>query len=516
MEIKISNIKVEVTVKDTIKYIVCQRFHFKNIEVLDFKVLKKALDARKKDYIVYDYTVYVKLSIYKEELLENKNIVLYTEESKLKYGNWNDLRPVVVGFGPAGMFAALYLARSNARPIIIERGSCVDERIKDVDKFIKEKVLNEESNIQFGEGGAGTFSDGKLTTNVKDPLINFILNEFYLHGAKEEVTYLANPHVGTDYLRNVVKNIREEIKSLGGEFYFNTKFIDYKEDNELEVLCSNNLIFKTNHLLLGLGHSAKDTIRHLYSKGLNMEAKNFSIGLRIEHKQEDINKMQYGQKYYKLLPAANYKGAVHLKDRSVYTFCMCPGGEVIASANNIETIVTNGMSNESREKDNANSAILVGIDTKDFVKTSPLDGFLFQEKYEKYAFNISKDYRAPANLVYEFLNDKIATSFRSVKPSYAHGLIFTDFNLCLPKYVVKSIKEALVKFDKLMPGFAHKDAILTGVETRSSSPVKIVRNEERASNINKIYPIGEGAGYAGGITSAALDGLKTAILITNN
>ena len=435
---------------------------------------------------------------------------------KMEYKKWKyKNRPVVVGFGPSGMFAALYLARCNALPIIIERGSKIEERKKEVEDFLKNKILIENSNVQFGEGGAGTFSDGKLTTNLKDPLINFILNEFYLHGAKEDILYEAKPHIGTDYLEIIVKNIRLEIESLGGEFYFNTTFNKVKElDDSIIVMTNNNHEFETSHLFLGIGHSAKDTIRYLYNDlGLNMEQKQFSMGVRIEHPKELIDKAQYGE-FAKYLPAAYYKLAAHDNlGRGVYTFCMCPGGYVLASQSDKESIVVNGMSNNDRSNSNSNSAILVDVKPSDFDKGNVLDGIDYQEHYEKLAYSLSKDYKAPANLVKEFLNDKVAKEERSLHTSYPHGLYFTDLRRCLPNYVVDGIKFGIKEFDKKLKGFNYPDAILIGIESRSSSPVRIIRDDLRKSSNKYIYPMGEGAGYAGGITSAALDGLKSAMKV---
>lgn len=488
------------------------------INKFSYKIIQKSIDARDKNNIILLY----KLLIETDEKLSGKNINIYKDNTKkLEYKKWTKkYSPVIVGFGPAGMFSALYLARCGAKPIIIERGSKIEERKEDVKAFLEHKILNPNSNIQFGEGGAGTFSDGKLTTNLKDPLIKFILNEFYIHGAKEDVIYDAKPHVGTDYLEKIVKNIRLEIESLGGKIYFNHLFEGFKNiDDYLEInikdLKNNNYIsFNTNHLLLGLGHSSKDTIRNLYNKyNLNMEQKSFSMGVRIEHKREDINDAQYG-KYKDVLPNAYYNLACHNNDRGIYTFCMCPGGYVLASQSDNNTIVTNGMSNNLRDNENSNSAVLVDVKPSDYDKGSPLDGIDYQEKYEKLAFSLSNDYRAPSNLLKEFLNDEIATSERSIKTSYPHGLYFCDLNKCLPDYVVSNLKYGIKEFDKKLKGFNNPDAILIGIESRSSSPVRILRDENRESNIKCIYPIGEGAGYAGGITSAALDGLKTAIKIS--
>ena len=509
MQYQIENFKVIASNTESLDILIKNKFNLK--KDFNYKIISKSIDARKKEAIFLVYRLMVETT----ESIKGKNVSKYVAKTtKLKYPCWScSDRPVIVGFGPAGIFAALYLARCNAKPIIIERGSCIEQRVKDVDDFINNRKLNLDSNIQFGEGGAGAFSDGKLTTNLKNPLINFIIYELYKHGAHEDILYDNMPHVGTDVLRIVVKNIREEIKKLGGEFHFNTTFIEAKRiENKLNVI-TNKELFYTSHLLLGLGHSAKDTIRHLYnSMKLEMEPKGFSMGVRIEHPVELIDDAQYGA-FSKYLPHASYKLAYHTSDRGVYTFCMCPGGYVMASASEDKTIVTNGMSNQARDGSNSNSALLVEVKPNDF-ENDILKGLAYQEKYEKLAFDISKDYRAPANLVKEFLEDEVAKDFRSIKTSYPHGVVFTDLGKCLPDYVISGLKEGIVQFDKKLHGFSNPDAVLVGIESRSSSPVRILRDSEnRQSNFKGIYPIGEGAGYAGGITSAALDGLLTAIKI---
>ena len=517
MKIKISNIRIPIEQSTDLKKWVCKNYHIVNQDIQDFRIIRQAIDARKKNRVMYDYQVLLTLPDGYGKLLQYNEISEPKPDAVIDYPTWTEkFRPVVVGFGPSGMFAALYLARCRARPIVIERGERIEERQQSVSNFLKNKMLNPNSNVQFGEGGAGTFSDGKLNTNVHSEYNHFVLQEFFKQGASEDVTYMQNPHVGTDYLAKVVRNIRMEIELLGGEFYFNTQFQSFeKQEDTLQITVSGNLHFTTKHLLLGLGHSARDTIRHLYSKGLPMEPKGFSMGVRIEHLQRKINAMQYGTAA-KILPAASYKGVIHLKERGVYTFCMCPGGTVMASANEPNTIVTNGMSERARNKENANSALLVSVTPEDFMQNSVLDGLAYQEKYERLAFEIGGDYRAPGNLVKEFLEGKVANTHRSVVPSYPHGIVYCDFARCLPKYVVDSLREALPLMDRKLRGFADPDAVMTGIETRSSSPVRILRGDDRQCVVRGIYPIGEGAGYAGGIMSAAIDGLKTAIAITHH
>lgn len=525
MQIKISNVKIPVEQKVDLKTRVAKEYGIALKDISDFRILRQSIDARKKDRVFYLYQVFIDLtdtydSKYKH-LLKKENISTHKPRKAIDYPVWKEnYSPIIVGFGPAGMFASLYLARCHARPIVIERGSCIEQRKKEVAEFLATRKLNENSNIQFGEGGAGTFSDGKLSTNISDEYIQYILDEFCAHGATEDVRYAANPHVGTDYLEIVVRNIREEIISLGGKFHFNTRFTHFEPmplkgtGSSVTIHCEPELTLTTQHLLLCLGHSARDTIRKMYEQGLDMEAKPFSMGVRIEHLQRKIDKMQYGNSA-RYLPAASYRGVVHLEKRSVYTFCMCPGGTVMASTSEKESIVTNGMSEKKRDKANANSALLVGINPEDYYVNSPLDGLAYQEKYEKLSFQVAGDYRAPANLVGEFLQKKTATTHRSIFPSYPHGVIYCDFNECLPAYVVNALREAIPQFDRKMKGFNDPDAVMTGIESRSSSPVRILRNEQRQSNIQGIYPVGEGAGYAGGIVSAALDGLKTAMEITS-
>lgn len=505
MQYQIDNFKVRVDIKTPLEELLKKKYRIKNFT---YKILSKSIDARRKSEVLFVYRFWIDT----KEPLKGKDVSLYSAKpTDLTYPKWSHmLPPVIVGFGPAGIFASLYLARCGAKPIIIERGSAIEQRVKDVEAFLKTRKLNCNSNVQFGEGGAGAFSDGKLNTNVKNPLIGFILEELYKHGAKEDILYDSMPHIGTDVLREVVKNIREEIISLGGIFYFNTLFQTVKREEDYVLAITDKIEIKTQHILLGIGHSAKDTLRHLYQElHIKMEPKAFSMGVRVEHNADKISQAQYGQ-FAQYLPKAYYKLSHHTKERGVYTFCMCPGGYVLASACEENTIVTNGMSNQKREGENSNSAILVDVKPIDY-GSGVLDGLAYQEKYERLAYEVSHDYRAPANLMQEFLEDKVAEEVRSIKTTYPHGLIMADLRVCLPDFVIEGIKEGIEVFDQKIHGFKDKDAILIGIESRSSSPVRILRDEQRKSSLPFLYPIGEGAGYAGGITSAALDGLKTAI-----
>ncbi len=507
MQYQIDSFQVLANNKTPLKELVEQRYQVHRFEL---KILKHSIDARKKTEVYHIY----RLLLITDERLKGKNVTLYHKERiKPSYPVWKEeYPPVIVGFGPAGIFASLYLARCGARPIILERGSRIEERVLSVDSFFKNKKLSLKSNVQFGEGGAGAFSDGKLNTNVKSPYIDFILEELYKHGAKEDILYEHMPHIGTDVLRRVVKNIREEIIALGGTFYFNTAFQTIKQEADYGLAITEHNSFKTRHILLGIGHSAKDTIRHLFTDAqVKMEPKAFSMGVRVEHLAKDINQAQYG-KYAAYLPPAYYKLSLHTDGRGIYTFCMCPGGYVLPSQSEPHTIVTNGMSNQRREGLNSNSAILVDVRPSDYGK-NVLDGLDYQEKYERLAYEVGQDYRAPANLMKEFMENQVALETREIQTTYPHGLIFCDFKKCLPDFVVEGIKEGIEAFEQKMKGFYHPDAILIGIESRSSSPVRIIRDQDRKASIPFLYPIGEGAGYAGGITSAALDGLKTAMLL---
>ncbi len=478
-------------------------------DVISSKIIKKSIDARDKRNVHYNYSINLELKN------ESKYTNLKKIEPKTKQiinKNRNSVyKPIIVGSGPAGLFCALKLVEYGYKPIIIEQGSCVEERIKYIEEYKRTGHLNELCNVQFGEGGAGTFSDGKLTTGINSPYIEEVLDTFYQFGAPKEITYLSHPHIGTDNLINILKNIRKYIESNGGEYYFDTKLINIKQNNDVLLTETNNKQFETDCLVLAIGHSARDTYKMLIDNKIEMVRKNFSVGVRIEHKQSMINESQYGT-YTKLnLPPAEYKLVYHNDERTCYTFCMCPGGEVIASSSNKEAIVTNGMSEYKRDKENANAALLVNVLTTDFTGTDPLAGMYFQEELEHHAYILGGSNNfAPVQKVEDYLKNQPSTKIGSIIPSYKPGYTLTNLNELFPEYINKTLKEGILSFDHKIRGFANPDAILTGVETRSSSPVTITRNENLECNLEGIYPCGEGAGYAGGITSAAVDGIRVA------
>lgn len=426
-------------------------------------------------------------------------------------------RPVVIGMGPCGLFAGLILAQMGFRPIILERGKAVRERTKDTWGLWRKNVLNPESNVQFGEGGAGTFSDGKLYSQIKDPKHygRKVLDEFVKAGAPEDILFLSRPHIGTFRLVSMVEKMRATIHQLGGEVRFESRVEDIEIDGgEVRGLrLANGETLRCEHVVLAVGHSARDTFEMLHERGVYMEAKPFSLGFRIEHPQGVIDRSRFGKfAGHKLLGAADYKVVHHCSNgRAVYSFCMCPGGTVVAAASEPGRVVTNGMSQYSRNERNANAGIVVGITPEDF-PGGPLAGIAFQRKWEERAFELGGgDYCAPGQLVGDFIAGRASTSLGSVEPSYKPGVRPTDLSTALPDYVIEAIREALPQLDKKIPGFAMHDAVLTGVETRTSSPIRVRRKEDYQSvNIEGLYPAGEGAGYAGGIYSAAIDGIEVA------
>ncbi len=491
--------------------------------IKSYTIYKKSVDARKKDDVHFTYSLDVIITLDEEQITRkcksNKvNIVkpyVYTLPENKRVSSF---RPVVVGFGPAGMFAGLILALSGLKPIILERGKAVEERTKDVDLFWQTGKLNEESNVQFGEGGAGTFSDGKLTTGIKSPFIRKILEELYEAGAPEEILYSSKPHIGTDRLVEVVKNIRKKIEKLGGEVRLECRLeklivangfvhgVTYTHKGE-------KIDLETDSVIMAIGHSARDTVEMLYNMGVEIMQKPFSVGARIEHPQSLINKAQYGKfAGHKKLGAADYKLACHgLHERGAYTFCMCPGGTVVNAASEKEGVIVNGMSSLARDGENANSALLVGIEPKDFPSDHPLAGIYYQREIENTAFKLAgSNYKAPAQLVGDFLKGIESKELGNVQPTCPTGVTMTNLDLCLPEKVSATMKSAIVEMDKKLNGFNLYDAVLTAPETRSSSSVRILRDDLLQCNIRGVYPCGEGAGYAGGIISAAVDGVKCA------
>ncbi len=495
---------------------------FSKKSIGEMKIYKTSVDARKKDNICFVYSVSAEVFASPKsdaKALAKEGIVpLENEELKITFGN-EDMkeRPLVVGFGPCGMFCALILAENGYRPIVIERGSDIDKRTADVERFSKFGVLNPESNIQFGAGGAGTFSDGKLVTRINDPKCSYVISTFHKYGAPEEILYKAKPHIGTDYLKLVVKNIEKRIRQLGGEIFYDTKMEDLSFLNgKIQSVQTNRGNIPCGVLILALGHSARDTFSVLSGRGVSMVPKAFSVGVRIEHLQEDIDAALYGSSAGNpLLPKGEYNLSCHDEDRGVYTFCMCPGGQVVSAASEEGGVVTNGMSNFSRDGMNANSAVAVSVNPSDYGNTLE-NAIDFQRKLEQGAFRAGKNnYSAPCQTVGDFLGKTSLSDPTRVLPTYRDGNVtMCSLDSVLPNFVANSLRFGLLDFDRKIRGFAANDAILTGVETRTSSPLRIPRNDQYvAFGFDNLYPCGEGAGYAGGITSAAVDGIKCATAV---
>ena len=497
---------------------VAKKLKIKPADVLSYTIFKEAVDARKKEEIKLVYTVDVQTT--KDEQLLAKFPQLKRPDPAYvcppKGEQIMKNRPVFFGSGPCGLFAALILAQQGFKPIVLERGKDVDERVKDIKRFWEKGEFDPHSNVQFGEGGAGTFSDGKLTTQIKNKRCHKVLEEMVLAGAPQEVLYKNKPHVGTDILREVVKNIRKQIISLGGTFRFETKLTGIEVENGAlkAVICNDKERLETQICILAIGHSARDTFEMLNRSQVHMEQKPFSMGMRVEHLQDWINESQYGEKYahHPKLGAAEYKLVHHCENgRTVYSFCMCPGGYVIASASEEGRIVTNGMSEHARDTKNANSAILVNVGPDDFNGDDPLAGMYLQREFEELAYEIGgRNYKAPVQTLGDFFDNKCTKSFGVVKPSYTPGVTMANMKEVLPTFMTEAIDEAMRAFGKKIKNFDHKDALFTGFETRSSSPVRMPRNEVYESNIKGLFPAGEGAGYAGGISSAAVDGIQVA------
>lgn len=521
MAIRINNISLGLEEeKELLRDKAAKKLRISSRNLTDFKILRESIDARKKDSIKFNYTVQVECeneaSVVRRA--NDKSILLESKEfdGNFKFGNKPlNHRPIIVGMGPAGMFAGLLMAEKGFCPIVIERGENVQERTKTVDKFWNTGVLNPESNVQFGEGGAGTFSDGKLTTRIKDARCDLVIQRFVKAGAPEEIIYSGKPHIGTDILKDVVRNIRNRIIELGGEVKFNSKLEDIRsEGGKLKSIIVNGEEIPCEVMIAAIGHSSRDTYTMLYNRGISMISKPFAIGVRAEHLQSMIDTSQYGKfAGHPRLKAADYRLTYTTgSNRAVYTFCMCPGGVVVAAASEEGRLVTNGMSYYKRDGRNANSAVVVSVGPEDFGGTNPLSGMEFQRHYEKLAYEAcGHGYYAPVQLLGDFMKDSVSTKLGSIIPTYNPGYEFRRLSECLPGYVCDALKEGFLNFDRKIKGFAQNDAILTGIETRTSAPLRIERNEKLQSiSLEGLYPCGEGAGYAGGIISAAVDGLKCA------
>ena len=509
---------------DALGQAICEKFAVDPDDINGFTVHKRAYDARNKANILLIYTLDIDLanSAYLLDKFSRDPHVRAAPDMTYQFVAQapSDLtqRPVVVGLGPCGLFAALILAQMGFKPIVLERGKAVRERTKDTFGFWRKQPLNPESNVQFGEGGAGTFSDGKLYSQIKDRKHygRKVLHEFVDAGAPEEIMYVSKPHIGTFKLVNMVEKMRAQIIELGGEIRFSCRVdgLDIKDDQLQGVHLSTDEYLPCEHLVLALGHSARDTFKMLYDTGVYLEPKPFSIGFRIEHEQSMIDECRFGENAGNpILGAADYKLVHHCKNgRSVYSFCMCPGGTVVAAASEEGRVVTNGMSQYSRHERNANSAIVVGITPEQDYPGHPLAGIDLQRKLEELAYQVGgQNYHAPAQLIGDFLAGRSSQALGKVVPSYKPGITLTDLSQVVPDYVVDAIREAIPAFNRQIKGFAKEGGLLTGVETRTSSPVCIKRGKDYQSiNVKGLYPAGEGAGYAGGIWSAGIDGIKVA------
>ncbi len=521
--IKISNLKIPLDYNTkTLEKKVAKRLRISPERIEKLTIAKRSVDARDKRDVHFNMTILVQVGETEKRVgipRKDNRISRVTEQLYTVTPKKLKERPIVVGCGPAGIFAALILAQAGTRPILLERGQDVDSRTKSVIKFWQTGVLDTATNVQFGEGGAGTFSDGKLKYGKMTPLKTKVLTELVEAGAPAEILYFGKPHIGTDRLKKTVKNLRSKIIGLGGEVRFNATVTEILRKDALVrgVGFVENGVYNqlsANNVILAIGHSARDTFKNLLNSGIFMEQKPFAIGVRIEHPQEMINRIQYGDfASHPALGAADYKLVVHLKKgRAVYSFCMCPGGSVVGATSEENCLVTNGMSEYRRNGRNSNSALIVTIGKEDLGSDHPLAGIEFQRRIEAAAFKAGGGgYKAPVQRLEDFLDNRTTTAFGGVEPTYRPGTEFTSLDSCLPGYVTGSLRGAIPAMDAWMPGFAYPDALLTGVETRSSSPVRITRGDTmEAIGIKGLYPCGEGAGYSGGIISAAVDGVLCA------
>ncbi len=520
--IRLRQIKIEVN-KDSDNYLlekVCKKLRIHNSQIKELKINKKSIDARDKNNIYYVYEVDINTS--NEDLIISKN--KNPDILKVKEENYSievtgteklENRIIIVGSGPAGLFSAYVLSSLGYKPIVIERGEKIEDRVKSVDKFFEIGILNTESNIQFGEGGAGTFSDGKLNTLVKDKFnrCKKVFEIFVENGAPEEILYLSKPHIGTDVLRKVIINMRNKIISMGGEFRYNTKLTNIITSNNkiVKIEVNNKEEINCDLLILAIGHSARDTFRMLDKNNLVMSPKPFAVGLRIMHPRKMIDESQYGYKYN--LSSASYKLTYTTsKNRGVYSFCMCPGGYVINASSEKNRLVVNGMSNHDRDSSTSNSAIVVAVNPNDY-GSDLFSGMEFQKELEEKAYQLGKG-KIPIQLYKDYKENISSSRFDSFIPEIKGSYTFSNLNEIFPEYINDSLKEAIDNYDKKIKGFARNDAVLAGVESRTSSPIRIERDSNMASSIEGIYPIGEGAGYAGGITTSAIDGLKLVEIIS--
>lgn len=511
-------LKVEEDNQNNLRKKCATKLKIKESQIKSLKIVKKSIDARKKPIIYYSYIVDLDINNEEKIRIKFKNNQDIEKTPNMKYltsitGTHHlTKRPIIVGSGPCGLICAYMLAKYNYNPIIIERGKQVEERVQDISEFWENNNLNINSNVQFGEGGAGTFSDGKLNTLIKDKKNRQrkVFEIFVENGAPKEILYENKPHIGTDLLRNIIINIRKKIINFGGEFRFNTILTDinYKNNKLTSIIVNNKEVIDTQILILAIGHSARDTFQMLYNKKIMMKPKPFAVGIRIQHRQKMIDNSQYGLTNHPKLKAASYKLTYNSKSkRGVYSFCMCPGGYVVNASSEQGMLAINGMSNHNRDTENANSAIIVTIGPDDY-GTTPLDGIKFQQNIEKKAYEIGHG-KIPISLFKDYKNNTVSHSFGTIKPIFKGDYHFSNLNEIFPPYINENIKEGILYFNKKIKGFSADDAIIAAPESRTSSPVRILRDKNGESNIQGIYPAGEGAGYAGGITSASIDGLIT-------